>query len=90
MMMPFPLPLTPPSSASLNATASLVPFELNSRAEMGDGYLGNWRRRFLASGSQIETVQSPPPVAKVPWLYGNASQCMQSGRIGTAGRLTRR
>lgn len=52
MMIPFPFfsPLTPPSSASLNATASFVPVALNSRAEIGDGYLGNWRRRFLARG----------------------------------------
>lgn len=74
-MTPLPpfSPSTPPSSISLNATANLVPSALKSRAEIGEGYLGNCRRRFLARGSQMETVQSPPPVANVPCLWVRVS-----------------
>lgn len=79
-MTPFPFLSPPPSSISLNATANLVPSALKSSAEIGEGYLGNWRSRFLARGSQMETVQSPPPVANVPCLGGGVSSCGMRGR----------
>lgn len=63
-------PFAAPSSSSLNATASNVPSALNESAEIGAGYLGSWRSRFLATGSHSETVASPPPVANVPYLQG--------------------
>lgn len=74
-----PLPEPAPSSSCENATASCVPSALNSSAEIGAGYLGNWRRRFFAAGSQSETVESPPPVAKVPQLHNGRGQYLSYG-----------
>lgn len=62
------------------ATARVAPSEEMAPADSGEGKRGYCLMRFLARGSQMERMASPPREANVAWLQERL-EMWQEGQI---------